>query len=174
MPFSPPDTEKGNRVHMSNAVLKGAGYILVHAPDMVIHNGTTQTTEMVVNPESEYLKELPKNLRPFGKALSYPPNRVYVGAMTPDELKDIEFPWYDKEAADASRFARFGEIMPEDEFIGLMQVVDAFDLVQLADGFAADVRGKLADSLALWHGRFSRRPRYDHGLRYAGQRILGF
>ena len=42
-----------------NSVVKGTGYILVHTPDMVIHNGTTQTTERVVNPESEYLKELP-------------------------------------------------------------------------------------------------------------------
>ena len=41
------------------SVIKGAGYILVHTPDMVLHNGTTQTTERIVNPESEYLKELP-------------------------------------------------------------------------------------------------------------------
>ena len=47
------------------SVIKGAGYILVHTPDMVIHNGTTQTTERIVNPESEYLKELPSHLRSF-------------------------------------------------------------------------------------------------------------
>ena len=28
-----------------NSVIKGAGYVLVHAPDMVLHAGTTQTTE---------------------------------------------------------------------------------------------------------------------------------
>ena len=27
------------------SVIKGAGYILVHTPDMVIHNGTTKTPE---------------------------------------------------------------------------------------------------------------------------------
>ena len=32
------------------AVIKGAGYILAHTPDMVLHNGTTQTTERIVNP----------------------------------------------------------------------------------------------------------------------------
>ena len=37
------------------AVIKGAGYILAHTPDMVLHNGTTQTTERIVNPDSEYL-----------------------------------------------------------------------------------------------------------------------
>ena len=47
------------------SVIKGAGYILVHTPDMVIHNGTTQTTERIVNPESEYLKELPGHIRSF-------------------------------------------------------------------------------------------------------------
>ena len=30
-------------------VLKGASYTLAITPDMVIHNGTTQTTEMIVN-----------------------------------------------------------------------------------------------------------------------------
>ena len=32
-----------------NSVIKGTGYALVHTPDMVLHNGTTQTTEMIVN-----------------------------------------------------------------------------------------------------------------------------
>lgn len=40
-----------------NSVIKGASYVLVHTPDMVLYNGTTQTTERIVNPESEYLKE---------------------------------------------------------------------------------------------------------------------
>ena len=30
-----------------NSVMKGAGYVLVHTPDMVLHYGTTQTTERV-------------------------------------------------------------------------------------------------------------------------------
>ena len=45
-----------------NSVIKGASYILAHTPEMVIHNGTTQTTERIVNPESEYLKELGSHL----------------------------------------------------------------------------------------------------------------
>ena len=43
-------------------VIKGASYTLAITPDMVLHNGTTQTTERVVNPDSEYLKELPGHL----------------------------------------------------------------------------------------------------------------
>ena len=63
-------------------VLKGASYTLAITPDMVIHNGTTQTTEMIVNPESEYLKELPNHLRSFEDAVSYIPNQVYIGMQS--------------------------------------------------------------------------------------------
>jgi len=93
------------------AVLKGAAYILAHTPDMIVHSGTTQTTERIVNPESEYLKQIGGHIRSFEKAVEYPPNQVYIGGMTPEELKDTPFPWHDKAAAGA-RFGRMGEIMP--------------------------------------------------------------
>lgn len=135
---------------MSNyAVLKGASYILVHTPDMVLHNGTTQTTEMVVNPDSEYLKELPDHIRSFEDAVNYAPNQVYIGNMTSSELGAMEFPWYDKKV-EGKKEGKYGEIMPQDEFIGLMQICDAFDLVKLEKGFAADVKAKLAA-----HGLFT-------------------
>ena len=38
---------------MNFPVIKGAGYALVHTPDMIIHTGTPQTTERITNPESE-------------------------------------------------------------------------------------------------------------------------
>jgi len=129
---------------MSFPVVKGAGYILVHTPDMVIHNGTTQTSERVLNPNSEYLKELPKHLRSFEEVVSYPPNQTYIGSLTPQELAKIEAPWHDKKVEGASRFGKYGEIMPQDEFIGLMQICDAFDLVKLEKSFAADVKEKLS------------------------------
>ena len=44
-------------------VIKGTSYTLAATPDMVIYNGTTQTTERVVNPDSGYLVELPGHLR---------------------------------------------------------------------------------------------------------------
>lgn len=127
------------------SVIKGASYVLVHAPDMVLHNGTTQTTEMVLNPNSEYLKELPKSLRSFEEAVNYLPNQVYIGNNKPSDLKTVEQPWYDKGAKDASRVGKFGEIMPEDEFIGLIKIVDVFDLVKLEKTFTADVKEKLTN-----------------------------
>ena len=79
-----------------NSVIKGASYVLVHTPDMVLYNGTTQTTERIVNPDSEYLKEVPQHLRSYEDVVAYWPNQTYIGNVHPDELAEVEFPWYDK------------------------------------------------------------------------------
>lgn len=118
------------------SVIKGAGYVLAHTPDMVVHNGTTQTTERVVNPDGEYLRELPGHLRSFEEALSYWPHQVYIGNKTPGELARVPEPWYDKPCDAADRYGRFGQIMPQEEFILLVQACDVFDLVRLEAGFA--------------------------------------
>ncbi|WP_068553883.1 glycine/sarcosine/betaine reductase complex component C subunit beta [Thermotalea metallivorans] len=128
---------------MSYAVVKGSGYVLVHTPDMIYHNGTTQTTEKLTNPDSEYLKKLPEHIRPYEKVVNYGPNQVYIGNLTPEDLRKYEMPWYDKDIPGASRFGKFGEIMPQDEFIALMKMVDAFDLVKLDKGFTAMVKEKM-------------------------------
>ena len=125
-------------------VIKGASYTLAITPDMVLHNGTTQTTEMVVNPDSEYLKELPSHLRSFEDAVAYIPNQVYIGNAKPADLAATEFPYYDKKWENASRDGKYGQIMPEDEFYGVMKIVDVFDLVHLEKEFAAQVKEKLA------------------------------
>ena len=127
-----------------NSVIKGASYILAHAPDMVIHNGTTQTTERIVNPNSEYLVKLPSHLRSYEDVLNYRPNQTYIGNLTPAELGAVEQPWYDKPVESGSRYGKFGEIMPEDEFYMLMQVCDVFDLLHLEKGFVADVKPRFA------------------------------
>ena len=126
-----------------NSVIKGASYILAFTPDMILHNGTTQTTERTVNPESEYLKQIESHLRTFDQVVKYPPNQAYIGSLTPGELAGIEQPWYDKEVEGASRFGKFGEIMPQDEFICLMQMCDVFDLVKLEKNFVAGARVNL-------------------------------
>ena len=128
---------------MNYSVVKGSSYVLVHAPDMVIHNGTTQTTEKYLNPNSEYLKALPDHLRSYEQAVNYMPNQVYIGNHKPEELRTLEQPWYDKDVQDAKREGRFGEIMPQDEFIGLIKIVDVFDLVLLSKEFTAEIKQKL-------------------------------
>jgi len=131
-------------VILMNSVIKGTGYVLVHTPDMILHNGTTQTTERIVNPESEYLKQIPEHIRSYEQAVAYYPNQAYIGNLHPDELGKIEFPWYDKMAENASRFGPFGEIMPQQEFLLLVQACDVFDLVKLNRDFVAAHKAELA------------------------------
>ena len=126
------------------SVIKGAGYILCHVPDMVLHNGTTQTTEMVVNPNSEYLKELPNHLRSWEDVLAYWPNQVYIGNKTPAELTEIPQPFYQTPCDVTERYGHFGQMMPQQEFLLLMQASDVFDLVWLDKNFVAAHKAELA------------------------------
>lgn len=118
-----------------SSVIKGTSYILVHTPDMVIHNGTTQITERIVNKDSEYLKELPKHLRTYEDTVNYLPNQVYIGNDHPSILESLEFPFYDKLRVNSNRYGKFGEIMPENEFYLLVQACDVFDVVKLEKTF---------------------------------------
>lgn len=124
-------------------VLKAASYVLMHAPDMVLKNGTTQTTERILNPESEYLTKVNENLRPFEEIVSYPANQCYIGNITPEDLATYEMPWYDKAVEGAKAQGKKGEIFAEDVFIALIKASDAFDLVLLEKDFTEAVRPKL-------------------------------
>ena len=128
---------------MNFPVIKGAAYNLFHAPEMVIHQGTTQTSERRSNPESEHLKALPGALRSFKDVVEYPANQVYIGNMTPGELGDLATPWFENQVADASRDGKYGSIYSEDELLGLVKVVDIFDLVLLEDSFQKEVAKKI-------------------------------
>ena len=127
-----------------NSVIKGASYVLAHTPQMVVYNGTTQTTERVVNPESEYLKELNSHLRSYEECVNYWPNQVYIGNAHPDELAEVEFPYYDKVKEGAERFGKYGEIMPENEFLLLVQACDMFEVVKLDKEFVAATKEAFA------------------------------
>lgn len=127
-----------------NSVIRATGYILAHTPDMLVHNGTTQTSERTLNAESEYLKQVPKHLRSYQQALEYLPNQTYIGNLSPEELARTEQPWYDKPVENAPRFGTFGEIMPQDEFLLLLQASDVFDLVRLSSAFVGEVLPRLS------------------------------
>lgn len=130
---------------MNNAVIKAAGYVLVHTQDMIMHNGTTQTVEMRVNPESDYLKAVPKHLRTYEEVVNYAPNQVYIGNMTPAQLAEIEKPWVGKDVPNAGRFGKFGEVMPQEDFILMIKNADVFDLVLLEKGFVTEFKSAYAD-----------------------------
>ncbi|WP_055666884.1 glycine/sarcosine/betaine reductase complex component C subunit beta [Desnuesiella massiliensis] len=129
---------------MDFPVIKRASYVLVNTPDMIIHNGTTQTLERETNPDSEYLKVIRNNLRSFEDVVAYAPNQTYIGNMTPEELAERKRPWHGEPIENANRFGKFGEIMPQDEFYGLMKISDVFDLVLLEKELTARVKEKFS------------------------------
>jgi len=125
------------------SVIKGTSYILAHVPDMLIYSGTTQSTERILNPKSEYLEHISEHIRSYEEALAYLPNQVYIGNLTPGALSEYEQPWYEKKYENPCRYGSFGEIMPQDEFLLLMKACDAFDLVRLSREFIDEVKPKL-------------------------------
>lgn len=131
---------------MSYSVIKSSGYILVHTPDMILQNGTTQTMEKLSNPDSEYLKNVPNHLRSYEEVINYAPNQTYIGNMTPQELDQLEKPWYDHPLENASRQGKFGEIIPQDEFIAMIMMEDVFGLVKIEENFAKMVKEKLENN----------------------------
>ncbi len=127
-----------------NSIIKGTGYVLAHTPSMIIHNGSTAVTEKIVNPDSEFLKGVDSHLRSYEDVVGYWPNQVYIGNATPDQFKEVEFPYYDKKMDGAERYGKFGEIMPEAEFLLLVQASDVFEVVMLEKGFVAAHKDALA------------------------------
>jgi len=130
-------------------VIKGAGYVLVHTPDMIVQNGSTQVVERMTNPGSEYLAKIESHIRSYQEVVSYAPNQTYIGNITPEELGKIESPWHDKKT-EGTRQGKMGEIMPQDEFIGMLKMSDAFGLVKIDKDFMGAVKKKL-----ISHGLFT-------------------
>lgn len=128
---------------MNYATLRGASYVLVHTPDMIEHNGTTQTTEKITTPNSPYLVKLYDHIRSYDEVVNYAPNQTFIGNLSYQELKNLPQPWVNH-SIEGKREGKFGEIMPELEFYGLLQIADVFELVHLEEAFAEEVRAALA------------------------------
>lgn len=128
-------------------VIKSASYVLVHTPNIMMEGGTTQQIER--ENESDYIVKASNHIRSFEEAVSYAPNQAYIGNISPEELKHIQRPWYSNPLSGQSRFSRYGEIMPEDEFYILMQICDSFDLVKLEKNFVEDMAPKIAQHRIL-------------------------
>jgi len=121
---------------LSFPVIKGSSYILVHTPNILKQGGSTQTTTRAKNPNDEYLNQMDNHLRSFEEFVGYAPNQAYIGNILPNDLEDIEQPWYESDnLLEAKKEGEFGEIMPEDQFIALVKHVDVFDLVKLSQDF---------------------------------------
>ena len=117
---------------MAFPVISAATQVLAHVPGLARH-GSKPWRELARDPalEASFLAAL----RPFAAAVAYPPHRAFLGAFHPRALPLR--PWTGCRDDGASRFAPDGEIMPEEEFLGLLAGVDEFGLVTL-DAAVAD------------------------------------
>lgn len=140
---------------MGNVGIKGTAYCLNFAPELALHYGGTPSQERRAKPDSEYLKALPGRAMSYEQAAGYAPNKAYIGAMSVDDLAKAPAPWLEHLGA-PERNGKFGEIMPEDEFLGLMDICDVFDLIRLEKNFAAQVREKLAQDPVLGESQLAR------------------
>lgn len=116
---------------------------MVQAPNIMMQHGTTITMEQIKNPDSSYLRIIDQFIRSFEQAVRYPPNQVYIGNLTPDELKELPRPWYEN-LTDKGREGRYGEIYPEDEFYAVLKISDSFQLVELEEEFAHRIKNIMA------------------------------
>jgi betaine reductase len=120
-------------------VIRGVRYFLAHTPGMVQH-GSKPTRDLPRDPG--LATALASHLRSFEDAAAYPPNRAFLGDIYPDKLPEFSQPWF-KVKGEASRWGLHGEIMPEEEFYGLLKIGDDFDLLWLEEGFAKSVAASL-------------------------------
>ena len=128
-------------------VVKGVSYFLAHVPSMVRH-GSKPSREIGKDPS--ILPEILSHLESFEEAVAYPPNQVFIGNLDPDDLLNIPSPIYKNPVKNSSRWGAFGEIMPEEEFYGMLKICDEFQILLMEEGFLQEVSAKLKE-----HPRFT-------------------
>ena len=135
------------------AVVRAAGLVLAHTPGLARHGSKPMRT---LTGDAELTASFLANLRGFDDAVGYPPHQAFLGACHPRELAPR--PWMGTGFAGAERFGPFGELMPEEEFLGVMAAVDEFDLLVLTPEVAERAAKQLAEHPMATHldlGRIS-------------------
>lgn len=130
----------GSSNEKTRPVVKAVSYYLAHVPNMIRH-GSKPSREITKDPS--LLSKILSHMNPFEKAVAYPPNQVFIGNLYPDDLLKLPSPWYQNDFPDASRHGPFGEIMPEQEFLGIMKICDEFDILLFEKAFLGDVASRL-------------------------------
>ncbi|HJT03806.1 MAG TPA: hypothetical protein VJ757_09285, partial [Pseudonocardiaceae bacterium] len=121
------------------AVVRAASLVLAHTPGLARHGSKPMRT---LPADAELTSQFLGSLRSFDDAVGYPPHQAFLGACHPRELPSR--PWVGTGSAGGQRFAPFGELMPEEEFLGLMAAVDEFDLLVLTPEVAERAAKRLA------------------------------
>jgi glycine/sarcosine/betaine reductase complex component C subunit beta len=112
-----------------SAVVHACSLVLAHAPDLVRH-GSKPTRE-------DAAEQIAPKLRSFDEALGYPPHQVFLGNLRPEELWEIERPWWSN-PSEAKPEGAFGVFVDEQELYRRMETADQFQLLKLDAREAAD------------------------------------
>lgn len=153
---------------MSKVGIKSYSYCLNHAPETGSHYGGTPYEAYHSGKEQEYLEALPKHLQTYEQALHYAPNQTYIGGISYEEFEALPKGWVNNPLPDekSKRYGKFGELMPEDEFLGLISACDEFELVWLEKSFAEKVSEKLSHDPVITEAIIKRvvRPKNMHDM----------
>lgn len=120
-------------------VITGVRNFLAHTPGLVRY-GHKPSIDIARN--ADVANDIAGHFRTFADAVVYPPNRAYLGALYPDDLRNIERPWFQQSGA-TELTQPHGVMMPEEEFIALLKVADDFDIVWLEEGYAKEAANTL-------------------------------
>jgi glycine/sarcosine/betaine reductase complex component C subunit beta len=135
-------------------VIRAVSLVLAHAPGLVRLGSKPLRELRRVEQPIEYLRP---HLRDWDAACAYAPNQVFIGNVGVDDLAAWPVPWHRHPVAGARRFGPDGEIMPEDEFLGLLAACDGFDLLAL-DRDAAERARVALDAHPIVGGASGRPP----------------
>jgi betaine reductase len=140
-------------------VVRAVSLVLAHVPSLVRLGSKPLRVLREVDKPIEYLRP---HLRDWDAARTYAPNQVFIGNVGVDELAGWPTPWHRHPSAGAPRFGPDGEIMPEDEFLGLLTACDGFELLALERDLAERTRRALDAHPIV--GRDSERPPVRAGV----------
>jgi glycine/sarcosine/betaine reductase complex component C subunit beta len=125
---------------LEQPVIRGVRFFLAHTPGLVRY-GSKPSRDIAR--DATIADAIAAHLRSYEAAVAYPPNRAFLGHIHPDTLAAMPQPWFTS-TAPGTRWGAHGEIMPEEEFYGVLKICDAFDLVHLEAGFVEEARAALA------------------------------
>src|SRR5919108_6402419 len=125
---------------LEQPVIRGVRFFLTHAPGLVRY-GSKPSRDLARDPVVG--DAISAHLRSYEAAMAYPPNRAFLGHLHPDGLASLPRPWF-AQTTGGARWGPHGEVMPEEEFYGLLKICDAFDLVRLEASFVEEARAALS------------------------------
>ena len=122
--------EKNQTSSITRVGIGGICYSLAHVPDLVCYGSKPSREIRTVIPA---LQKLHPRLRAFPAAVAYPPHQVYIGNVTPEQLKHLDKPWHERLIEGAADNGAFGDIVDQGNFYAALAQSDQFDLVTLEE-----------------------------------------